>query len=142
MAIVQGQTNTFKRQLYRGTINLLTDTLKMALYTGNASLGLNTTFYTTANEVSSVGTGYTAGGKTLTGVTVGLDTVNNIAFVNFNNVVWTPATFTARCALIYDATSSNFSIAVIDFGSDKTCSGTFTVTMPTNTSTTALIRSA
>jgi hypothetical protein len=139
MAIVQGQTNSFKQQLYLGAHNLLTNTLKMALYTGNATLNQNTNLYTTTNEV--VGTGYTAGGQILTGVTVTLDRANNTAYVNFNNVVWTPAAFTARCALIYNATSSNFSIAVIDFGSDKTCTNTFTVTMPTNTSTTALIRS-
>ena len=139
MAIVQGQTNSFKQQLYLGTHNLLTDTLKMALYTGNATLNQNTGTYSTTDEV--VGTGYTAGGQILTGVTVAVDTTNNTAYVNFNNVVWTSAAFTARCALIYNQTSSNLSIAVIDFGADKICSNTFTVTMPANTSTTALIRS-
>jgi hypothetical protein len=139
MAIVQGQTNSFKQQLYLGTHNLLTDTLKMALYTGNATLNQNTDTYSTTAEV--VGTGYTAGGQILTGVTVAVDTTNNTAYVNFDNVVWTSATFTARCALIYNQTSSNLSIAVIDFGADKICSNTFTVTMPANTPTTALIRS-
>lgn len=140
MAIVQGQTTSFKLQLYEGVHNFLTNTFKMALYTGNASLNQGTTVYTTSNEV--VGTGYTAGGVTLTGVTINTDPTTSTVYVNFNNAVWSPAAFTARCALIYNTSASNASVAVIDFGSDKSCSNTFTVTMPANTSTTALIRSA
>jgi hypothetical protein len=140
MAIVQGQTTSFKFQLFEGVHNFLTNSFYMALYTGNASLNQSTTAYTTTGEV--VGTGYTAGGKLLTGVTVNYDTTNSVAYVNFNNVVWTPATFTTRCALIYNASASNASVAVIDFGSDKSCTNSFTVTMPTNTYSTALIRSA
>ena len=112
----------------------------MALYNGNANLNPATTAYTSVNEVT--GTGYTAGGQTMTGVTISYDATNSVAYVNFANVVWNPAAFTARCALIYDATASNASIAVIDFGSDKTCTTSFTVTMPANTYSTALIRSA
>ena len=140
MAIVQGQTTSFKLQLYEGVHNFLTNTFKMALYTGNASLNQGTTVYTTTSEVT--GTGYTAGGQTLTGVTIDADPNSSIVYINFNNVVWSPAAFTARCALIYNTSASNASVAVIDFGSDKSCSNTFTVTMPANTSTTALIRSA
>jgi len=140
MAIVQGQTTSFKFQLFEGVHNFLTNSFYMALYTGNASLNQSTTAYTTTGEV--VGTGYTAGGQLLTGVTVNYDTTNSVAYVNFNNVVWTPATFTTRCALIYNASASNASVAVIDFGSDKSCTNSFTVTMPTNTYSTALIRSA
>jgi hypothetical protein len=140
MAIVQGQTTSFKLQLYEGVHNFLTNTFKMALYTGNASLNQGTTVYTNTSEV--VGTGYTAGGQTLTGVTINTDPNSSIVYINFNNVVWSPAAFTTRCALIYNTSASNASVAVIDFGSDKSCSNTFTVTMPANTSTTALIRSA
>ena len=140
MSILQGQTTSFKVGLYNGQFNLASDTIKMALYTGNANLNQTTTAYTSVNEVS--GTGYTAGGQVMTGVTISYDATNSVAYVNFANVVWNPAAFTARYALIYDATASNASIAVIDFGSDKTCTNTFTVTMPANTYSTALIRSA
>ena len=140
MTILQGQTTSFKVGLYNGQFNLASDTIKMALYNGNANLNQTTTAYTSVNEVS--GTGYTAGGQVMTGVTISYDATNSVAYVNFANVVWNPAAFTARCALIYDATASNASIAVIDFGADKTCTNTFTVTMPANTYSTALIRSA
>jgi len=140
MAIVQGQTTSFKQQLYLAVHNFQTNTFKMALYTGNASLNQGTTVYTTTNEV--VGTGYTAGGIALTGVTINTDPTTSTVYINFNNAVWSPAAFTSRCALIYNTSASNASVAVIDFGSDKSCSNTFTVTMPANTSTTALIRSA
>ena len=137
MSIVQTQTTSFKSQLYQAVHNLTTDQLYVALYTGNANLNADTAIYSTTNEV--VATGYTAGGQLLTGVT--LNTYNYTAYVNFNNAVWTGATITARCALIYNATQGNKSIAVLDFGSDKTQTG-FTITMPSNTYTTALIRSS
>jgi len=137
MSIVQGQTTSFKSELYQGVHNLLTDTLKIALYTANVNLNADTTVYSSTNEV--VATGYTAGGNTLTGVT--LSTANNTAYVNFANTSWTSG-LTARCALIYNASKGNKSIAVLDFGSDKTSTTTFLITMPSNTSTTALIRSA
>jgi len=137
MSIVQTQTTSFKSQLYQAVHNLTTDNLYVALYTGNANLNADTTVYTATNEV--VASGYTAGGQLLTGVT--LNTYNYTAYVNFNNAVWTGATITARCALIYNATQDNKSIAVLDFGSDKTQTN-FTITMPSNTYTTALIRSS
>lgn len=136
MSIVQTQTTSFKAELYQGVHNLLTDTLKIALYTGNADLNADTTAYTTSNEVS--GGGYTAGGVVLTGVTI--NTSGYTAYVNFDNVSFS-ASVTARCALIYNVTQGNKSIAVLDFGSDKT-STDFTITMPQNTATTALIRSS
>ena len=137
MSIVQTQTTSFKKELYEAVHNLSTDTLKIALYTGNASLNEDTTVYTTSNEV--VASGYTAGGNTLTGVTI--NSADYTSYVNFANTAWTAA-ITARCALIYNVTQGNKSIAVIDFGSDKTSTTTFTITMPSNTSTTALIRSS
>jgi len=139
-SILQGQTTSFKLGLYNGQFNLATDTIKMALYNGNATLNQTTTAYSSVNEIT--GTGYAAGGQTMSGVTINYDAVNSVVYVNFANVVWSPANFTARCALIYDVTASNASIAVIDFGADKTCTNTFTVTMPANTYSTALIRSA
>jgi len=137
MSIVQTQTTSFKTELYQAVHNLSTDTLKIALYTGDADLNADTTVYTTTNEV--VASGYTAGGNTLTGVTI--SSSGYTAYVNFANTSWT-STLTARCALIYNATQGNKSIVVIDFGSDKTSTTTFTITMPANTSTTALIRSS
>jgi VCBS repeat-containing protein len=101
-------------------------------------LGAATTAYTTTGETS--GAGYTAGGNTLTGVTV--LTSGTTAYVDFANPVWTSASFTARGALIYNASKSNKAIAVLDFGSDKTTTTTFTVQMPANTASSALIRIA
>lgn len=134
--IVQTQTTSFKVEVYEGVHDLLTDTLKIALYTANANLDAATTGYTTTEEV--IGTGYTAGGQTLTGVTV--ESSGTTAYVNFANVTWNPASFTTRGALIYNASKGNKAIAVLNFGNDKTCTTTFTVTMPANTNTTALIR--
>jgi plastocyanin domain-containing protein len=137
MSIIQTQTTSFKKELYEAVHNLSTNTLKIALYTGNANLNEDTTVYTTSNEV--VASGYTAGGNTLTGVTI--SSSDYTAYVNFANTSWTAA-ITARCALIYNVTQGNKSIAVIDFGADKTSTTTFTIAMPANTSTTALIRSS
>ena len=139
MAIQQGLTNSFKQEMLQAGQNLATDTLKMALYTAFADLGPTTTAYTTTNEV--VGTGYTAGGESVTGATISVDTQTNTVYVDFDNVSWAGASFTARGALIYNVTQSNASVAVLDFGSDKTfTSANNTVTMPVNSSTTALIR--
>ena len=137
MSIVQTQTTSFKKELYQAVHNLATDTIKIALYTGNADLNEDTTVYSATNEVS--GTGYTAGGETMTGVAI--SSSGYVAYANWNNVSWTAA-LTARCALIYNVTQGNKSIEVLDFGSDKTSTTTFTITMPANTSTTALIRSS
>jgi hypothetical protein len=117
---------------------LATGTLKMALYTANADLGAGTLTYTTANEV--VGTGYTAGGNVLTGVTV--LTSGTTAYLDFDNVVWNPAGFTARGGLIYNTSIGNLAVAVLDFGADKTATTTFTVQTPANTADAALIRFA
>ena len=135
MSIVQTQTTSFKAELYQAIHNLLTDTLKIALYTANADLNSATTVYSPTNEVT--GPGYLAGGVQLTGVSI--NTSGYTAYVNFNNVNFN-ASVTARCALIYNASKANRSIAVLDFGSDKTSTTTFTVQMPANTSTSALIR--
>jgi hypothetical protein len=137
MSIVQTQTTSFKKELYQGVHDLSTDTIYIALYTASADLNAATTAYSSTNEV--VATGYTAGGQIMTGVAINTD--GYTAYVNWSNVSWTSA-LTARCALMYNVTQGNKSIAVLDFGSDKTSTTTFTITMPSNTSTTALIRSS
>jgi hypothetical protein len=139
MSIVQTLTTSFKNDLLIAGQNLSTDTLKIALYTANANLNADTTAYSATNELVTTG-GYTAGGKTLTGVTI--QTSGSVVYINFSNVVWSPAAFTTRAALIYNASKSNKSVAVLDFGSDKTCTSTFTVVMPANTVTSALLRFA
>jgi len=136
MAFEQTLTTSFKQDILLGVHDLETDTIKMALYLATADLGSATTVYTTSGETS--GTGYTAGGKILTGVTV--LTSGTTAYVDFADPSWDPADFTARGALIYNASKSNKAIAVLDFGSDKTATTTFTVQMPANTATSALIR--
>jgi len=136
MSIVQTQTTSFKSELYQAVHNLLVDELWIALYDASANLNAETTAYSTANEVS--GTGYLPGGVQLSGVTI--NTSGYTVYVNFNNVTFN-AEVTARCALIYNKTQGNKSIAVLDFGSDKT-SANFTITMPSNTASSALIRSS
>ena len=139
MPIQQGLTNSFKQEMLQAGQNLATDTLRMALYTAFSDIGPETTAYTTSNEVT--GTGYTAGGELVTGATISTDTQTGTVYVNFDNVSWPGANFTARGALIYNVTQANKSVAVLDFGSDKTFTSTNnTVTMPANTATTALIR--
>jgi hypothetical protein len=138
MSIIQTQTTSFKAQLYQGIHDLTTDVIKIALYTASADLNEDTTVYSTTNEIDNTGT-YVAGGAQLTPITV--NTSGYTAYVGFPNISWTGA-ITARCALIYNVTQGNKSIAVLDFGSDKTSTTTFTITMPANTATAALIRSS
>ena len=138
MSIIQTQTTSFKAQLYQGIHDLTTDVIKIALYTASADLNEDTTVYSSTNEVPNTGT-YAAGGAQLTPITV--SSSGYTAFVGFPNISWTGA-ITARCALIYNVTQGNKSIAVLDFGSDKTSAVTFTITMPANTATAALIRSS
>ena len=138
MTIYQGLTTSFKVDMLNGKQNVASDTLKMALYTAYATLDQDTTAYTPTNEIS--GTGYIAGGKTISNVTI--NSGSNTVYVSFSNVVWDPAQFTTRGALIYNSTKSNASVAVLDFGSDKIQTGnnTFTVILPPDTQSSALIR--
>ena len=138
MSILQTQTTSFKAELYQGIHDLATDVIKIALYTASADLNETTTVYSATNEVANTGT-YSAGGSILTPITV--SSSGYTAYVGFPNISWTGA-ITARCALIYNVTQGNKSIAVLDFGSDKTSTVTFTITMPANTATAALIRSS
>lgn len=137
MAITQTMTTSFKAELPQAVHNLLLNSIKMALYTSAATLDASTTIYTTSNEV--VAAGYTAGGVVLTGVTI--SSANNVAYISFDNPVFNAA-LTARGALIYNVTAGGKSIAVLDFGSDKTSANTFTVTLPNNSSDSAVLRIA
>ena len=136
--IVQGQTTSFKEELYEAIHNFTTDTFKIALYTANATLNQDTLAYTATGEIT--GTGYTAGGKALVAPTVNAS--DGTAYISFNNISWTSSSFTARGALIYNSSKANRSVAVLDFGSDKVTTSTFTITFPANTATSAIIRSS
>lgn len=142
MAITQAMPTSFKQEILVGTHNFTTstgDTFKIALYTSSATLGAGTTAYSATNEVS--GTGYTAGGNTLTTVTP--TTSGTTALVDFADTSWSNASFTARGALIYNSSKSNKAVAVLDFGGDKTVSaGTFTIQFPAADASNAIIRIA
>lgn len=139
--IIQCITNSFRAEMLQGIHDLDTDVLKLALYTGSANLYPTTTVYTATDEV--VASGYTAGGVVLTDVTISTGTASTVqpavVYVDFANVV-VNAALTARGALIYNSSKADRSIAVIDFGADKTSTTTFTVQMPPNTATSALLR--
>jgi hypothetical protein len=136
--ITQQLCNVFKLNLLKGLEDFDVGSAynyKIALYTANADLSASTTVYTTTDEV--VGSGYVAGGETLTKVTPSLS--GSTAIVTFSNVTWNPASFTTRGALIYNATT-NAAVAVLNFGEDKTAANTFTVTFPTADANNAIIR--
>jgi hypothetical protein len=138
MAIVQTQCTIFKTNILKALENFNTGTpyvYRIALYTAVANLGSDTLLYTTDNEI--IGTGYIAGGEILT-PTIPVSS-GTTAYLSFANVTWTPANFTCRGALIYNGTTGA-AVAVLNFGSDKTATTTFTVTFPTATSTSAVIR--
>ena len=141
MAIKQAMCTSFKQALLDGEMDFSSDTsqtFKIALYTSNADLSASTTAYSTTNEIS--GTGYTAGGNTLT-IASNSTTSGTTAFVDFSDTSWTSSSITARGALIYKSGGTDPSIAVLDFGEDKSSvSGTFTVTFPTADADNAIIR--
>lgn len=144
MALSQTATNAFKTGLATGVYNFSTDTFKIALYTGAATLDATTGSYIGLNEVAS-GDGYTTGGKTLTvsvAPTTGTPT-GTVAYLSFDDVTWDPASFTCRGALIYKYDgATNPSVCVLDFGSDKTAVHTFQIQFPPATNTNAIIRIA
>jgi hypothetical protein len=136
--IVQTITTSFIVDMFKGVQDLSTDIVKMALYTADANLNASTTVYSSTSEVTS--SNYTAGGAVCQNVTVNQS--SGTVFVSFDNVSWTSVSFTCRGALIYNATQGNKSIAILNFGSDKTAGPNFVVTLPANTATSALIRSS
>ena len=137
MAISQGMSISFKRQVLLGDQDFDLDTFKLALYTDTASLSSGTSIYSTSAEVSGVG--YTAGGNTLNIVDVTVD--GSVGIVDVSNTAWTTATFTARGGLIYNSSQSNSAVAVLDFGGNKAVeNGTFTIQFPAPAAATAIIR--
>lgn len=129
--------NTLRAGLVNGTINFASDTFYMALYTNLASLDAQTSAYTTTGEAS--GGNYVAGGQVVTAtISTEATASGSITYVNFSSPSWTGA-ITARGALIYTP-GDNGAVCVLDFGSNKTSTSTFTVQMPANTATSALIR--
>jgi len=134
--------DSFKTDLLKGTFNFDSsggDTFKLALYTDISGFSTSTTAYTTTNEVSSSGTGYTAAGNTLTNN--GVAVASNIAYVDFADLTFSSVTLTADSALIYKSSSNNEAVLVLDFGGDKTATnGDFVIQFPTANSTNAIIR--
>jgi len=141
MAITQAMCTSFKVALLDGEMDFSSNTAqsyKIALYTSSASLDAATAAYTTSNEVS--GTGYSAGGNTLS-ISTNPTSTGTTAFLSFATTTWTTATITARGALIYQAGGSTPAVAVLDFGGDKTSTaGDFQITFPTADATNAIIR--
>jgi len=138
--IVQGQTTVFKLNLLKALENFAVGTpytYKIALYTALADLNSDTLTYTTTNEIT--GTGYTAGGKTLTVIPPDFSNTDQTAFVSFLPAIWNPASFTTRGALIYNSTTGA-AVCVLNFGSDKVTTSTFTVQFTTANATSAIIR--
>jgi len=129
--------NTLRSGLVNGTINFATDTFYLALYTNSATLDQTTTAYTAVGEAS--GGNYVAGGLVVPASIASENTsTGSTTYVNFSSPAWTGA-ITARGALIYTP-GDNGAVCVLDFGSDKTSTTSFTVQMPANTATSALIR--
>jgi hypothetical protein len=138
---------SFKQELLQAQHDFTASTghtFKLALYDNNASFTASTTDYTATDEVS--GTGYSAGGGTLTNVTP--TTSGTTAFTDFDDLTFSSSTITARGALIYNTTAgggsgTTESVIVLDFGSDKSSSaGDFTVIFPTADASNAIIRIA
>lgn len=147
MSIQQTATTSFKVELLQAVHNFgptSPNTFKVALYTAAANIGPSTTVYSSTNEVPN-GNGYSTGGNTLV-INVSPTSGNNAsqvptAYISFNNTSWTNATFTCRGALVYNATQGNKSVAVLDFGSDKTVSNdTFQIIFPTPDANSAIVR--
>ena len=144
MAISQAMCTSFKVGILDGTFDFssgTSQTFKIALFTSSATLDASTTAYSSSNETS--GTGYTAGGNTLT-ISTNPTSSGTTAYLSFSNTTWSTATITARGALIYLANgTTNPSIAVLDFGGDKTSTaGDFTINFPTADASSAIIRIA
>ncbi len=142
MAITTAMSTSFKQQILLGQHNFTANTghnIRLALFDSTVTLDAATTAYAAANEV--VGTGYVAGGKTLTNVTP--TTSGTTAFADFDDIVWTASTFTARGAHMFNLDAANKSVATFDFGSNiPVVSGNFTVTFPTANATAAVLRIA
>jgi len=132
--------DSFKNQLFLGTHNFSStggNTFYLSLYTTVSGFSTGTTNYITTNETS--GTGYTAGGTTLTNL--GSTVAQNVSFVDFADATFSTATITASCCLIYNTTQSKAAVVILDFGGSKTSTnGDFTIQFPAANSTSAVLR--
>jgi hypothetical protein len=136
MAITTAICNSFKQEILQG-IHLAADTYKIALFSNAATLSKATTAYSTTNEIT--GTGYTAGGATLSGYAASLS--GDTAFLDWADPSWASATITARGAMIYNSSRSNKAVAVFDFGADvSSTNAAFTVTLPAADASNAVVR--
>jgi len=147
MSLYQTATTSFKVQLAQGLHNFgptSPNTFYIALFTAASTINAATPTYSSALVGEVVGTGYTQGGQPLTIVTTPTsgDTNGTTAYWSFTNVVWTPAAFTARGAMIYNTSQSNASVCILDFGADKTCQNSFTIQFPTAVASSAILRIA
>ena len=132
--------DSFKEELFEAIHDFTAstgDTFKLALYTTVSGFSTGTTNYIVTNETS--GTGYSAGGTTLTNISPTV--AQNIAFVDFADATFSTATISASAALIYNSTNSNKAVVVLDFGGTKTSTnGDFTIQFPAANSTSAILR--
>lgn len=137
MAINTALCTSFKKELFEAVHDFTSDTFKIALYSSSASLGAATTAYSTSNEIS--GTGYSAGGVTLSVVAPSIDGTTGL--VDFGNPSWSNSTFSTSGALIYNSSKSNKAVAVFSFGSSQSVSSAnFNITMPAAAAGTAIVR--
>ena len=128
---------SFAQELLKGTHNFTSNTIKLALYEAGsgAPYAVSDTAYSSgvANQVGTSGTGYTTGGNTLNNPVVANQT--NVATLTFDQTQWSSATFGAAYGVIYNNSSSDKLVVVLDFGGTKSCSnGTFTITFPSTSS--------
>jgi hypothetical protein len=144
MAITQAVANSFKKELLEGEHKFQFsggDTFKLALYVSTATLNSATTAYTSTGEVTGTGGQYTAGGGELVKPNPSTSISSGVAIVTFSDLSFTGVTLTARGALIYNTSSTNAAVAVLNFGTDKTAtSGTFTIQFPNFSNTSAILR--
>jgi hypothetical protein len=143
MAITQAVANSFKKEVLEGEHTFQFsggDVFKLAMYVSTATLNSTTTVYSATGEVTASGQ-YSAGGGKLVKPNPSTSVASGVAIVDFNDLSFTGVTITARGALIYNTSSSNKAVAVLDFGADKTAtSGTFTIQFPPFTTSAAILR--
>ena len=144
--LYQTATTSFKVQLAQGLHNFgptSPNTFYIALFTAASTINAATPTYNTSLVGEVVGTGYTQGGQQLTITTTPTSGISGTtAYWSFADVLWSPASFTARGAMIYNASQSNASVCILDFGADKTCTNSFTIQFPTAVASSAILRIA
>jgi hypothetical protein len=137
MPIIGGSVDSFKEELFRAIHDFGSDAFKIALYSDAADLGPTTTAYSSTHEVS--GTGYTAGGASITIFAIGKS--QGVSYVDISDVSWPGANFTARAALIYNTTKANRAVMVLDFAGTRTFDSSHNIiTFPQPTAQTAVLR--